>query len=293
MKIGEKIKRLRTAKLMTQAELAGDEITRNMLSRIENGVAQPSLSTLTYIAGRLNVSESFLLADEDDELLYVRTREMSNIKRIYRDKNYRLCREMCENVNWSDDELMLIRADCNFFVGIEDFCGGVLHSAAEHFDAALDYCKQTVYNTELIVASCETYFDYMRMISPTLYSDIEDNTDIVVLGNGFCTYSKIFCMGIERGFLDIPYLEERMNALEQDSSYEIHIKARIMMERREYAEARTLLHKLLFDESYILPEPMLYFVLGDLEICCKETGDFKGAYEYSVSKISLSQKLLG
>ena len=62
MEIGEKIKMLRTAKLMTQKELAGSEITRNMLSRIENGAAQPSLDTLRYIAKKLNVSAGFLLA---------------------------------------------------------------------------------------------------------------------------------------------------------------------------------------------------------------------------------------
>jgi transcriptional regulator with XRE-family HTH domain len=32
MNVGEKIRELRLAKLMTQAELAGDHITRNMLS---------------------------------------------------------------------------------------------------------------------------------------------------------------------------------------------------------------------------------------------------------------------
>ena len=46
MKIGEKIKKLRTAKLMTQSDLVGNEITRNMLSRIENGAANPSLETI-------------------------------------------------------------------------------------------------------------------------------------------------------------------------------------------------------------------------------------------------------
>ena len=60
MEIGEKIKKLRTEKLMTQKELAGPEITRNMLSRIENGAAQPSLDTLRYIAKKLNVSVSYL-----------------------------------------------------------------------------------------------------------------------------------------------------------------------------------------------------------------------------------------
>ena len=43
MNIGKKIKKLRTSKLMTQSELAGSEITRNMLSRIENDAASPSL----------------------------------------------------------------------------------------------------------------------------------------------------------------------------------------------------------------------------------------------------------
>ena len=39
MNIGQKIKSLRIAKMLTQNELAGDNITRNMLSRIENGFA--------------------------------------------------------------------------------------------------------------------------------------------------------------------------------------------------------------------------------------------------------------
>jgi transcriptional regulator with XRE-family HTH domain len=41
MNIGKKIKDLRSAKMMTQSELAGDEITRNMLSRIESGSKRP------------------------------------------------------------------------------------------------------------------------------------------------------------------------------------------------------------------------------------------------------------
>ena len=66
MNIGEKIRELRVAKLMTQSELAGSHITRNMLSCIENGTAQPSLSTILYIASRLNVPAGFLLAEEGD-----------------------------------------------------------------------------------------------------------------------------------------------------------------------------------------------------------------------------------
>ena len=61
LEIGEKIKTLRQSKRMTQAELSGDQITRNMLSLIENGSALPSLPTIIYIAERLNVPvECFL-----------------------------------------------------------------------------------------------------------------------------------------------------------------------------------------------------------------------------------------
>ena len=76
MNIGEKIRSLRVAKLMTQSELAGNQITRNMLSSIENGNAQPSLTTILYIAERLNVPVGFLLAEEGDEIVY---QKMNNL----------------------------------------------------------------------------------------------------------------------------------------------------------------------------------------------------------------------
>ena len=62
MDIGRKIKTIRVEKLMTQKELSGELITRNMLSQIENGVAQPSLSTVSYLAERLGVpADTFCL----------------------------------------------------------------------------------------------------------------------------------------------------------------------------------------------------------------------------------------
>ena len=55
MNIGEKIKKLRTSKMMTQSELAGSAITRNMLSQIENEQVNPSIQTLRGLAGALRV----------------------------------------------------------------------------------------------------------------------------------------------------------------------------------------------------------------------------------------------
>ena len=82
MSIGEKIRELRVAKLMTQAELAGTQITRNMLSCIENGSANPSLSTVLYIAGRLNVPAGFLLAEGDDDRIWRKMNRIDSIRRV-------------------------------------------------------------------------------------------------------------------------------------------------------------------------------------------------------------------
>lgn len=71
--LGQRIKEARLAKKMTQTEVVGSFITRNMLSQIESGNAVPSMKTLTYLAQVLELPPSVLLpevgegADSDHE----------------------------------------------------------------------------------------------------------------------------------------------------------------------------------------------------------------------------------
>lgn len=292
MTIGEKIKKLRTDKLMSQTELAGSEITRNMLSQIEHGSATPSLNTINYIASRLNVSPGFLLADEEDERLYLKHNEISGIKKAYASKSFALCYDMCKNCSWRDDELMLILAKCALRVGVEEFSKGELHIALEMLDEALELCGKTIYDTDMISSEARAYFEYMELISPTLASNGEDPARIILLYDEFSVYSGIICESEGYGWSEVSHLEERRERLSADGSYALHVEARLLMENGEYGKALELLHRLLYSESYELPEPMLYFVFCDLEICCKETDDFKGAYEHSTNKMALLQKML-
>ena len=68
--LGAKIKSLRKLRKMTQSELSESFITRNMLSRIENGTASPSLETLCNIARRLEISPGWLLDDSAELFQY-------------------------------------------------------------------------------------------------------------------------------------------------------------------------------------------------------------------------------
>ncbi len=61
--LGQRIKEARLAKKMTQTEVVGSFITRNMLSQIESGNAVPSVKTLTYLAQVLELPPSVLLPE--------------------------------------------------------------------------------------------------------------------------------------------------------------------------------------------------------------------------------------
>ncbi|MBG0968527.1 helix-turn-helix transcriptional regulator [Bacillus sp. SRB3LM] len=67
--LGEKIKALRKEKKLTQTALAGSELTKSMLSQIENGKATPSMKTLQYIAEKLECEMSFLLEEDEGEIV--------------------------------------------------------------------------------------------------------------------------------------------------------------------------------------------------------------------------------
>jgi len=67
MELGEKIRQARLEAGLSQRQLCGDTVTRNMLSQIENGTARPSMETLTAFAERLGRPLSWFL-DENTVL---------------------------------------------------------------------------------------------------------------------------------------------------------------------------------------------------------------------------------
>lgn len=64
MELGELLKQARLEAGLSQRQLCGGEITRNMLSRIENGSARPSMDTLRYLASRLGKPVGCFLGEE-------------------------------------------------------------------------------------------------------------------------------------------------------------------------------------------------------------------------------------
>ena len=67
MTLGEKLRQLRQQRGLTQAEVAGEAITRNMLSLLEHDQAAASVKTLRYLSQRLGVPLSALMEEESQE----------------------------------------------------------------------------------------------------------------------------------------------------------------------------------------------------------------------------------
>ncbi|MFC3419152.1 helix-turn-helix domain-containing protein [Salinicoccus hispanicus] len=66
MSLGARIRQLRKEQKMTLVDLAGEQITKGMLSLIENDKSKPSMETLHHIAKKLDVSIGYLTQEGDE-----------------------------------------------------------------------------------------------------------------------------------------------------------------------------------------------------------------------------------
>lgn len=282
---------MRVAKLMTQTELAGKQITRNMLSCIENGTATPSLSTLTYLAGRLGVPVGFLLAEGGDEVVYRKMNSLSNIKKAFSAGDYPGCRGLCLSAcPEPDDEILLLLAECDAKIAEKSFWAGNLHAASRFFEEAVQYAKKTIYPMPQIAAKASVYIRYMSRISPIFYPEeieAEEENESCGWKSSFTSYVDAL-EAMDGG--DVT-LAERYSPREEGDFFAESLRLKCLIAQKNYEEAKAgLLH--LLQGEVPLGQIQLHSVLSDLEVCCRETEDFKNAYRYSTEKVQVLESLL-
>jgi len=154
----------------------------------------------------------------------------------------------------------------------------------------LVYAEQTMYQTAHVKAQASLFFRYMRRLSPTLYSDVlDDEGELLVVWNSpFATYLSAL-EAIEES--DFERARKLSDALDAESFFFRHLSSCLLMSEHRYAEAKRELLKLL-SSSEPLNQIELYSVLCELEICCRETEDYKGAYDYATEKVQLLEQML-
>ena len=103
MTMGQRIRAARMEAGLSQRELAGTEITRNMLSSLEHDAANPSVATLRYLSERLGKPVSFFLGEAGE----------SEAVTALREGNYRRCRELLQGAEkeWLEPLALLREAE--------------------------------------------------------------------------------------------------------------------------------------------------------------------------------------
>ena len=274
MTLGEKIKKTRTQKKMTQSTLCGDKITRNMLSAIECGKAAPSLDTLYYIAKRLSVPISYLISEDDELFFYSKRAAMKSITYALREKRYKSVIEQINTLGETDDELSLILANAYFELGKRAVLSGSIVSGTHYLESALQSCERTVYDTEKIKHSALIYSALARNIkAPLLELDVKRFESNIATEFDYDLY-KYLSLDATHHYKNPVFIK--------------HIKAKEQMKERKYKEALTMLNEI---EEEKTPESynayVIFGVYTDIENCYKQLADFENAYRYASKRLSL------
>lgn len=296
MNIGNRIKELRLSRRMTQADLAGHEITRNMLSRIENGAALPSVGTVIYLADRLGVPASLLLAEDDDDFLFYKNSLLGRIKKALSDKSYEMCRDMCREIldHGSDDEIAFIYIRATYLLAESCLLDGHLRRCCTLLDTVMKSADMTCYDTSVYRFCATDLFYHLKEISPSLYC--EQYTDACVplvyrisSISELCRYLNIAKELKENACFDKD--TDISLCMMENELYTLHLKAKIEMSSGNYKDALSILYSIVNYDG-MTPKFIILLVCDDIERCAKQTGDYKSAYEYSKNKLSLLESML-
>ena len=164
MTLGQKLKKARLDRGLTQAQVVGDRITRNMLSQLENDLASPSVGTLEYLASVLGVQAAWLLADEKEEEAAGRT---ERLRACYRGGDWAGCLELAQELQPDDEQALLLAlaaAQC------------ALHALeAERFAAAQQLARQALsWNEASLYGHAQVRLEMLRVLARCAEQTDED-----------------------------------------------------------------------------------------------------------------------
>ena len=284
-KLGKKIRELRQQRGITQKELAGDKITRNMLSLIENGAASPSVSTLLYISDKLGTPAGYFFSSTtEDEGRFYKLTVIENLKEAFRQKKYRECEEMCDSIPSAaiDDELSFILAYSYIKTAVKSAEEHNMRAAVFDFDKAAYYTSRSIYCGDAFNTAIEFYNVLIRNSASELIPD------------ALCSFSSVseFVPSSEvEYFASLRIIKSGETApftFARGSYYETHINSLILIRDGKLNEAQKKLREFSLDAN--APYFMQYRVLCDLENTANTLGDVRLAYSASRRKLELIEK---
>lgn len=290
MTLGNKIRTLRKERSLTQAALCGEQITRNMLSQIENDLAVPSVSTLTYLAKRLNVPIGYLLDDAQPFFPYHKMQLIDQIRALYTAENWQGCIDLCKQLGDFDDELAFLLADCYLRQAKEAIRARHLESARHLLDTCLLFTARTCYPHTAI----EQEASLLLTMSEHLLNAPESADWQAILSERDRDNAELFSYLtlmrlIDNGKSDLAAALFDSVQL-QNPHYRKHVHARLAASAYNFQRACNLLKELVEEDPDSCLPFFLYEIYEELENCCKSISDYEGAYRAAIAKSHLAEQ---
>ena len=290
MTLGEKLKALRKARGMTQAQLAGDRITRNMLSSIERDAALPSYETLRFLGKELAVNPGCFFDDDADLLSCLLRADMPKIRAAFNEGSFDECISTAEPYkDCSDTELFSILSYAHYRLAIAAFEGFAYDEAKNHFKESsalierMDVKPYYAVRISFFLSLIDSKRTGKQVLPSSVISAISDNDDFF----DYAVYNFLLAL-IETD--QIEKATSLYNSLRIGNHlYRSHFNARIAASLNNYQRAKELLWSVV-NSSEAVPSPFLYGVYEDLERYCKATDDYEGAYRCAVARQDMKNR---
>ena len=258
MNLGEKLKQLRRLRGVTQKELAGNFLTRNMLSQIERGVAMPSYATIALLSKKLRVDPSYFFESSFSLEHYEILSALPQIKRCFSKGQFSLCLRLAEPFREIDsDELLWILSSASYHLGLDNFNHNDFEGAFFHFDCSLNYGRSCSLGSPY-ARQIEFYQSLMRHLQcgadfslPSLLRGISDDP-------AFADYVSYIYLN---GLLDNGQTEKASQLYDalriSDLNLRSHFNARLAASLLNFQRAKELLQQIILSKED-LPFPFLY-----------------------------------
>lgn len=259
MELGEKLRQARLEASLSQRQLCGEEITRNMLSQIEHGTARPSMKTLQYLAGRLGKPVSFFL--EDTAQVSPNLEIMASARRLY-DRGEAAAAALVLEGYHSPDEIFDREKDILLMLCHLSMARQAIEEGREGY--ALHLLEKAAVETAYAGAE----LNRRRLLLLGRLRGQKVSSQLPSLDE------ELLLRGEEALSENKPERAARLldAAENQDTPRFCFLRGRAYLGEKEYAKAADCLQKA--EKAY--PQ-----AVSLLEICYRELGDYRRAYEYA------------
>ena len=288
--LGSKIKAIRNELGMTQKELSEGIITRNMLSRIENGEALPSLPTVSAIAERLSIPVGYLIDDRDDGTKLKNERLLSMIKKEFSLGNYELCLQYLSGLEYYPEEKEQYTTRSMYLLGVEKM--NKCEPIKEAQKLISDALKREVLLEKHMIDEGKAYRALLDgfVFSPESGNEPQFISRVSSYAAASCDITNFsrFIEMLDKCDIDAMTCASKV-IIYENRAYKALSDGILKIKKNDFRSAYS---KFIDANSGILPSPLRCYLLTLLEKTSVSLGEYEKAYGYMEERKTLVAKLL-